>query len=36
VDLLTQYAGVDPAEQEKRCGLTVDRVRLPADEKARI
>ncbi len=31
-----EYAGVDAAEQEKGCGLTIDRVRLPADEKARI
>jgi len=31
-----EYAGVDAAEQEKRCGLAIDRVRLPADEKARI
>ena len=31
-----EYAGVDAAEQESRCGLTIDRVRLPADEKARI
>ncbi len=30
-----EHAGVDPAEQESRCGLTIDRVRLPADEKAR-
>jgi hypothetical protein len=27
---------VDAAEQESRCGLTLDRVRLPVDEKARI
>lgn len=31
-----EYAGVDAAEQERRCGLTIDRVRLSADEKARI
>ena|SRR2546426_10824002 len=30
------YAGEDGAGKEKRCGLTIDRVRLPADEKARI
>jgi hypothetical protein len=24
------------AKQEKRCGLPIDRVRWPADEKARI
>ena len=28
--------GVDAAEQQARCGLAIDRVRLPADEKARI
>jgi putative transposase len=32
----TEYAGVDAAEQQSRCGLTIDRVRLPADEHARI
>jgi hypothetical protein len=26
----------DATKQEKRCGLAIDRVRLPADEKARI
>jgi hypothetical protein len=26
VDLLTEYARVDAAEQEKRCGLAIDRV----------
>ncbi len=31
-----EYAGVDAAEQDSRCGLTIDRVRLPADEEARI
>jgi hypothetical protein len=31
-----EYAGIDAAEQEKRCGLRVDQVRLPADEKTRI
>jgi hypothetical protein len=31
-----EYAGVDAAEQEKRCGLCIDRVRLPADENAQI
>ena len=33
---LNPYAGVDAAEQQSRCGLTIDRVRLPADENARI
>ena len=31
-----EYAGVHAAEQQSRCGLTIDRVRLPADENARI
>jgi putative transposase len=31
-----EYAGVTSQEQEKRCGLTVDRVSLPVDEKAKI
>jgi hypothetical protein len=33
---LNAYAGVDAAEPQSRCGVTIDRVRLPADEKARI
>ncbi len=33
---LSTRAGVDAAEQESRCGLIIERVRLPADEKARI
>ena len=31
-----EYADVDAAQQQSRCGLTIDRLRLPADEKARI
>jgi putative transposase len=31
-----EYAGVDAAEQQGRCGLTIDRIVLPADENARI
>jgi len=31
-----EYAGVTGEEQERRCGLRIDRVRLPADENARI
>ena len=31
-----EYAGADAAEQQKQCGLTIDRVRMPADESARI
>ncbi|HEY6292841.1 MAG TPA: transposase [Terriglobia bacterium] len=30
-----EYSGLGAAEQEKRCGLTIDRVRLPANEKVR-
>jgi len=31
-----EYAGVSGEEQERRCGLRIDRVRLPADENTRI
>ena len=31
-----EYAGVSGEEQEQRCGLRIDRVRLPADESTRI
>lgn len=31
-----EYAGVGPQEQEKQCGLIIDRVQLPADENTRI
>ena len=31
-----EYAGLDIAEQERHCGLKIDRVRLPADQRARI
>jgi REP element-mobilizing transposase RayT len=31
-----EYGGMSAEEQKQRCGLTIDRVRLPADEKARI
>ena len=27
-----RYAGMSPEEQERRCGLAIDRVRLPAGE----
>jgi hypothetical protein len=36
VNGLTEYAGVDAAEQQSRFGLTIDRVRYPANENARI
>ena len=31
-----EYAGVSGNEQEERCGLIVDRVRMPSDPQARI
>jgi hypothetical protein len=31
-----EYAGVSGEEQERRCGLRIDRVRLPGDENTRI
>jgi len=31
-----EYSGGDARDQERRCGLTIDRVRLPAEPKARI
>jgi len=31
-----EYAGVSGEDQERRCGLRMDRVRLPADENTRI
>jgi len=31
-----EYAGVSAGEQEGRCGLRIDRVRLPADQNVRI
>lgn len=31
-----EYAGVTEEEREARCGLRIDRVRLPADENVRI
>jgi len=30
------YAGMSAEEQRNRCGLIVDRVRLPSDPRARI
>jgi hypothetical protein len=32
----TEYAGLDGVEQERQCGLKIDRVQLPADQRARI
>ena len=31
-----EYAGVSGEEQVRRCGLRIDRVRLPANENTRI
>jgi len=31
-----EYSGVSAAEQMRRCGLTIDKVRMPADPRARI
>ena len=31
-----EYAGLDGTEQERQCGLKIDRVPLPADQSARI
>jgi hypothetical protein len=31
-----EYAGVSGDEQERRCGLRIDRGRMPVDENARI
>ncbi len=33
---LLEYSGRDAADQERRCGLAIDRVRLPADARTRI
>jgi hypothetical protein len=31
-----EYAGMSAEERKKRCGLIVDRVRIPSDPRARI
>jgi hypothetical protein len=31
-----EYAGLSADEQNERCGLVVDRVRMPTDPRARI
>jgi hypothetical protein len=31
-----EYAGISGEEQERHCGLRIDRLRLPADENAPI
>ncbi|SPE28836.1 hypothetical protein SBA2_410036 [Acidobacteriia bacterium SbA2] len=32
----SEYAGISAEERKKRCGLIVDRVRIPSDPRARI
>jgi len=31
-----EYAGLSPEEQRQHCGLTLDRIRMPADLRTRI
>jgi len=31
-----EYAGMSAEEQKRRCGLIVDRVRIPSDVRERI
>jgi putative transposase len=33
---VNEYSGMSPDEQNRRCGLTIDRVRMPADPRTRI
>jgi len=33
---VNEYSGMSGAEQMRRCGLTIDRIRLPVDSEARI
>jgi REP-associated tyrosine transposase len=33
---VNEYSGVSAAEQERRCGLTIDRVNMPSDPRTRI
>jgi REP-associated tyrosine transposase len=33
---VNEYSGMSAAEQRRRCGLTIDRIRIPADPKTRI
>src|SRR2546428_5237917 len=33
---VNEYSGVSAAEQERRCGLTIDRVDMPSDSNTRI
>jgi hypothetical protein len=34
--IFNEYAGLSADEEKKRCGLIVDRVRMPSDPRARI
>lgn len=31
-----EYSGLEALEQERRCGLTIDRITLPAEQRTRI
>ena len=33
---VNEYSGVSAAEQERLCGLTIDRVNMPSDPRTRI
>ena len=33
---VNEYSGMSATEQSRRCGLTIDRVRLPSDPRTRI
>jgi len=33
---VSEYSDVSAAEQERRCGLAIDRVRLPSDPRTRL
>jgi len=33
---VNEYSGVSPAEQQRRCGLAIDRVNISLDSETRI
>jgi putative transposase len=33
---VNEYSGISAAEQERRCGLMIDRVNMPPDRKTRV
>jgi len=33
---VNEYSGISATEQKRRCGLTIDRVRIPSDPRTRI